>query len=42
VRQVCEEEGIPYTAVSFLRTNRILVRHLHSVSRARPLELAAT
>ena len=43
VRQVCAEQGLPYTQVTFLRTNRILVGHLHSVSRPRPaLEMAAT
>jgi fatty acid desaturase len=36
VRQLCEEQGLPYTQVGFLRTNRILVGHLHSVSRSRP------
>ncbi|HWC28905.1 MAG TPA: acyl-CoA desaturase [Dehalococcoidia bacterium] len=45
VRKVCEEEGIPYTAVSFLRTNRMLLGHLHRVSRSPQgpvLETAAT
>lgn len=36
VRQVCAEQGLEYSDVSFLRTNRILVRHLHRVSRPRP------
>jgi len=42
VRQVCEEQGILYTQTSFLRTNSILVAHLHRVSRPRPLEMAVT
>jgi fatty acid desaturase len=36
VRRVCQEQGLPYTEVSFLRTNRIILRNLHRVSRARP------
>jgi fatty acid desaturase len=35
VRRICEEQGLPYTQVSFVRTNRILVAHLHRVSRQR-------
>ena len=42
VRAVCAEQALPYTQVSFLRTNRILVRHLHGVSRTRPALQTAT
>jgi fatty acid desaturase len=35
VRRMCDEQALPYTQVSFLRTNRILVAHLHRVSRPR-------
>jgi fatty acid desaturase len=40
VRAVCEEQGLEYTEVSFLRTNQFLVKHLHGVSRAQ-VELQA-
>jgi fatty acid desaturase len=36
VRKVCEEQRLDYSEVSFLRTNRLIVRHLHNVSRSRP------
>jgi fatty acid desaturase len=36
VRRLCEEQDLPYTQVSFLRTNALLVRHLHRVSRSLP------
>lgn len=36
VRRVCEEQHLDYSEVSFLRTNRLIVRHLHNVSRSRP------
>jgi fatty acid desaturase len=42
VRRVCQEQGLPYTQVSFLRTNRILVAHLHRVSRPRRAPSMAT
>jgi len=35
VRRMCDEQALPYTQVSFLRTNRILVAHLHRVARPR-------
>jgi len=37
VRRVCEEQSLGYAEVSFLRTNRLIVRHLHNVSRSRPV-----
>jgi fatty acid desaturase len=42
VRRVCAEEGIDYSEVSFVRTNRTLVKHLHGVSRARPAQPVLT
>jgi fatty acid desaturase len=43
VRRVCEGQNLPYTQVSFLRTNSLLVRHLHRVSRSLPeLKAAAS
>jgi fatty acid desaturase len=33
VRRTCEEQGIEFCEVSFVRTNRTLVKHLHAVSR---------
>jgi fatty acid desaturase len=36
VRRVCQEQDLPYTQVSFLRTNSLLLRHLHRVSRSLP------
>jgi fatty acid desaturase len=43
VLRVCEEQGIEFCEVSFLRTNQTLVKHLHSVSRTgRILPEAAT
>ncbi len=34
VRRACAEQGISYSEVSFLRTNRTIVSHLNGVSRA--------
>jgi fatty acid desaturase len=34
VRRVCQEQGIDYCEVSFLRTNQTLVKHLHGISRS--------
>jgi fatty acid desaturase len=33
VQDLCRETGLPYTEVSLLRTNHMLMRHLHGVSR---------
>jgi hypothetical protein len=34
VRRACAEQGLEYCEVSFLRTNKTLLGHLHGVSRS--------
>lgn len=41
VRRACSEQGIDYCEVSFLRTNKTLVKHLHGISRGEELGASA-